>query len=160
MCQLSVFLPNQPGFDHLQYYTSGWDCMDNMGMSSSSDLYILYTSALTPPLPSMCMKPWWCHINNKLIRGPAACVIKYHQYCVSPIRQLLHWKCSNWLFKQVQVMYCIQYANGKSCHIQYTNETTVVTRYSAPEQVSQLLKIFIESFLSSKRVWNTYHLLF
>ena len=100
--------------------------MDNMGMSSSSDLYILYTSALTPPLPSMCMKPWWCHINNKLIRGPAACVIKYHQYCVSPIRQLLHWKCSNWLFKQVQVMYCIQYANGKSCHIQYTNETTVV----------------------------------
>jgi len=32
--------------------------------------------------------------------------------------------------------------------------------YSAPEQDSQLLKIFIESFLSSKRVWNAYHLLF
>ena len=30
----------------------------------------------------------------------------------------------------------------------------------APEQVSQLLKIIIESFLSSKRVWNAYHLLF
>ena len=32
--------------------------------------------------------------------------------------------------------------------------------YSAPEQESQLLKLFIESFLSSKKVWNTYHLLF
>ena len=32
--------------------------------------------------------------------------------------------------------------------------------YSAQEQVSQLLKIFIERVLSLKRVWNTYHLLF
>ena len=43
-----------------------------------------------------------------------------------------------------------------------TREKILASRnvpYSAPEQVSQLLKIFIESFLSSKREWNAYHLL-
>ena len=32
--------------------------------------------------------------------------------------------------------------------------------YSAPEQVTQLLKIFIESFLSSIRACNAYHYCF
>ena len=46
----------------------------------------------------------------------------------------------------------ITYTFWHAHFLKQESQTITATQYSAPEQESQLLKIFIESFLSSKRV--------